>query len=371
ITDFYNGDYRFGPAIDYRQVLRYYEENAALVRLDAPQTAINERSLDYRIEEDIYAGYGMVSLAIGDLTAIGGVRVERTEGRYDAFSIRGATGITPLTFDKKYTDILPSVHLNYRPRPDVILRAAWTNTIGRPNYDASVPTFGDDGAGNGVAGNPDLEPYKSMGLDLSFEYYPDTDSIFSVGVFYKKLEDPIFTRTLRPASFNGVPLLSLSQPQNAEKGELLGVEVNLQRRFTFLPAPFDGLGASLNGAYIDSEVTVPERESEKIPFFRQSDFIANASLFFERGGFEARVAVNYRDDFIENVGTSIASDVYQKARTVIDARASYQVTRALTVFGSLSNLNEAPLAFYQTSRNQIFSREIYSFNGDVGVSLHF
>ncbi|WP_375428957.1 TonB-dependent receptor domain-containing protein, partial [uncultured Sphingomonas sp.] len=370
ITDFYNGDYRFGPAIDYRQVLRFYEENAALVRLDAPQTAINERSLDYRIEEDIYAGYGMVSLAIGDLTAIGGVRVERTEGRYDAFSIRSATGITPLTFDKKYTDVLPSVHLNYRPRPDVILRAAWTNTIGRPNYDASVPTFAEDN-GAGTAGNPDLEPYKSLGFDLSAEYYPDTDSIFSVGLFYKRLENPIFTRTLRNTSFAGVPLLTLSQPQNADRGELFGIEANLQRRLTFLPAPLDGFGVSVNGTYVTSDVTVPGREDEDIPFFRQSDFTANASLFFEHGGFEARVAVNYRDDFIENVGASTASDVYQKARTVIDARASYQVTRALTVFGSLSNLNEAPNTFYQTNRDQIFSREIYSFNGDVGVSLRF
>lgn len=370
IDDFYNGDYRFGPAIDYRQVLHYYEENAGLVRLDAAQTAINERSVDYDIREDIYAAYTMASVSLGDFTAIGGVRVEITDGRYDAFSIRQATGITPLTFNQDYTHVLPSVHLNWRARPDVLLRAAWTNTLGRPNYDATVPTFQED-AGIGSAGNPDLESYESMGLDFSAEYYPDTDSIFSLGVFYKKLENPVFTRTIQNTSFAGVPLLRLSQPQNADEGELFGVEANLQRRLTFLPAPLDGFGVSVNGTYVTSDVTVPGREDEDIPFFRQSDWIANASIFYERNGFEARFAVNFRDDFIEFVGTSTASDIYQKARTTMDARISYEFSPGLVVFGSLSNLNEAPLTFYQTTKDQTFAREIYSFNGDFGISIRF
>ncbi len=368
--DFYKGDYQFGPAIDYRRVLDFYDANPALVMIDAPTTAFNERSLDYRVDEKIYAGYGMASVVVGDLNAIGGVRVERTEGRYDAFSLR-ASGITPLSFDKGYTYFLPSVHLNYRPRTDFTLRGAWTNTIGRPNYDAQVPTFTEDSNGTGVAGNPDLDPYAAMGLDLSAEYYPDSDTIFSLGAFYKRVKNPIFTRTIQNTSFAGVPLLSLAQPQNADSGELLGLEANLQRRFTFLPSPFDGFGASVNGTYVTSDVIVPGRESEDIPFFGQSDFLANATLFYERGGFEARVAVSYRDDFIVNVGGSTASDVYQQARTVIDARLSYAIDGGIEVFGSLSNIGEAPNTFYQTNANQIFSREIYSFTGDFGVSLRF
>ena len=39
------------------------------------------------------------------------------------------------------------------------------------------------------------------------------------------------------------------------------------------------------------------------------------------------------------------------------------------MFGSLSKINAAPLAYYQTVRRQTYSRQIYSFNADFGVSV--
>jgi len=107
-----------------------------------------------------------------------------------------------------------------------------------------------------------------------------------------------------------VPLLS--QPQNADGGELFGIEANLVKRITFLPAPCDGLGVSANLIYFDSSVTVPWREDEDIPFFRQSDWIAGGALFYENGPLEARLAVDYCDDYIVNIG-SIASDIYNSS----------------------------------------------------------
>lgn len=377
-ADFYQGDYQYGPTIDYPAFVEFFRANPNLFTLNAASTFINDRNVDYHIHEKIYAGYAMGELRFGDLTAIGGIRVERTDARYSAFAIRDADGdgtiepsdIQPLTFDNEYTDVLPSVHLNYRPMQDVVIRAAWTNTLGRPDYDASVPTFEEDG-GEGTAGNPDLQPFRAMGLDLSVEYYPDAESILSAAIFYKRIKNPIFTRTIQETSFAGIPLTSLSQPQNADDGYILGIEANVQRRFTFLPAPFDGLGVSFNATYTTSEVTVPGREDENIPFFRQSDWIANAALFYEKGPFEARFAVNYRDDYIVNIGSSTESDIYNQARTVFDARANYRIREGVEVFSSVSNFGDTALTFYQTTPDQIFSRQIYSLNADFGVSLSF
>ena len=376
--DFYEGEYVFGPAIDYRGVLDFFDANPSLLALDEVTTAFNDLASDYDINEKIYAGYAMASVELGDLTAIGGARVEHTDGRYDAFAIRDTdqdgtlelADVTALSFGKEYTHVLPSVHLTYRPMPETVLRAAWTNTIGRPNYDATVPTFEEED-GDGTAGNPDLEPYTSMGLDLSAEYYPGADSILSLAVFYKKIENPVFTRTIRDTSFAGVPLLSLSQPQNADEGELFGIEANLVTRFTFLPAPFDGLGVSANATYVDSSVTVPGREDEDIPFFRQSDWIAGGALFYEKGPFEARVAISYRDDYIVNIGSSIASDIYNKSRFVLDARTSYRILEQVEVFVSASNLTDETLSFYQTTPDQTYSRQIYGINADFGISARF
>lgn len=378
IDNFYDGDYRFGPAMDYEGTLAFFfQDNPALLQLNEAATGFNDRAIDYSLNEKIYAGYAMASLDLGDLTTIGGVRIERTEGTYDAFAIRDTDGdgtitvsdIAPLSFDTAYTHVLPSIAVNYRPQPEIAIRAAWTNTIGRPNYSDIVPTFEEED-GAGAAGNPNLEPYTSMGLDLSAEYYPDAESVFSLAVFYKDIQNPIYTQRILDTTFAGVELLSLSQPQNATDGELFGIEANVVRRLSFLPAPLDGLGISANVTFVDSNVNVPERTDE-LPFFRQSKWIAGGALFYEKGPFEARVAISHRDAYLEGVGNSTASDFYSEARTVLDARISYRLLEAVEIFTSASNINEEPLTTYQSVPSQIVGREAYGVNVDFGFSASF
>ncbi|WP_417622514.1 TonB-dependent receptor [Parasphingorhabdus sp.] len=378
IANFYDGDYRFGPAMDYTGTLDYFfQQNPGSLVLNEEATGFNDKASDYSINEKIYAGYLMASLELGDLTAIGGARIERTEGTYDAFAIRDTDGdgsitvsdITPLSFDQNYTHVLPSLSLNYRPMPNVAIRAAWTNTIGRPNYSDVVPTFEEED-GEGEAGNPGLEPYTSMGLDFSAEYYPDAESIFSLALFYKHIKNPVYTQRLVDTSFAGIDLLGLSQPQNATDGELLGIEANAVRRLTFLPAPFDGLGISANVTFVDSNVNVPGR-TDDLPFFRQSKWIGGGALFYEKGPIEARVALNYRDSYLTSVGGSSATDRYAAGRTVLDARLSYRVMKGVEFFGSVSNITEEPLIGYQAVRNQITAREAYGVNVDFGFSASF
>ena len=378
IANYYDGDYRFGPGMDYQGVLDYFfTDNPDLLELQEDTTAFNELSSDYRVSEQIYAGYTMASIEFGDLTAIGGVRIEHTEGTYDAFAIRDTDGdgnievsdIAPLSFDTSYTHVLPSLLLNYRPSRDLALRAAWTNTIGRPNYSAVVPTFEEED-GEGAAGNPDLEPFTSMGLDFSAEFYPDAESIFSLAVFYKNIKNPIYTQRILNTTFAGVDLLSLSQPQNATEGNLYGIEANVVRQLTFLPAPLDGFGISANVTFVDSDVEVPGRD-DKLPFFRQSSWIIGTALFYEKGPFEARIAMDYRDEYLVGVGGSAATDSYVGERTVFDARIAYMIMDGIELFSSVSNIGEEPLVEYQGIPSQIEGREAYGLNVDFGFSARF
>lgn len=379
VEDYFGGKYAFGPAMDYNGVMDYFfTQNSGMLELDAERTAFNDKSSDYHINEQIYAGYGMVSLDFGDLTAIGGIRVEHTSGKYNAFAIRDTDGdgkievsdIAPLTFKKEYTHVLPSITLNYRPRPEVVIRGAWTNTIGRPNYSDVVPTFEEEDR-EGEAGNPNLQPYTSMGLDLSAEYYPDADTVFALAAFYKHIKNPIYGQTIYDTTFAGVDLVSLSQPQNADSGELFGIEANMTTRFAFLPQPLDGFGISANVTYVDSSVDVPGREGDDLPFFRQSKWLASGALFYEKGPFEARFAVSYRDSYLTGVGGSADFDSYTKGRTVLDARIGYRIFEGVEVFGSVSNIGEAPLVGYQGVANRITSREEYGLNVDFGISAKF
>ncbi|QYU68943.1 TonB-dependent receptor [Leptolyngbya sp. 15MV] len=376
--DFFNAGYVFGPRVDYRGMLDLIRSDPSLFAPTSEFELINDFNLDYTITEKIYAGYAMGSVELGALTVLGGVRVERTDARYSAFAVFDADGdgvvepsdISPLTGRNRYTDVLPSLHLKYAPGRDWQVRAAWTNTIGRPNYDQAVPTFAESDEA-GVAGNPDLQPFRAMGLDLSAEFYPDQDSIVSAALFYKRIENPIFNRTTFDVRFNNLDLEQLTRPENADSGWLLGLEANLQYRFAFLPSPLDGLGFSLNGTYVKSEVTVFGREDENIPFFRQSKWIANGALFYEKGPFEARVALSYRSPYLESIGGNADEDVYFDRRTQWDAKASYRITDSLELFGSVSNFTTTSRREFQGISSRRLAEELYGPTFNFGVSANF
>ncbi|MBB4858713.1 hypothetical protein HNO88_002039 [Novosphingobium chloroacetimidivorans] len=81
-----------------------------------------------------------------------------------------------------------------------------------------------------------------------------------------------------------------------------------------------------------------------------------------------------RTGYIENVGSpaqGTAGDIYEAGRTGLDARLGYQLLEGVEVFGSVSNIADAPLAYYQTTRRQKYSRETYGINADFGVSARF
>ena len=150
---------------------------------------------------------------------IGGVRVEKTKSDYSAFDVSLNDGDpeadpTAVTGSKNYTNTLPGLQMRMNVSDSVIFRAAWTNTIGRPSYESTVPfrifdveeDEDDPGVFEGEieTGNSDLDPLESMNLDTSFEWYLEPAGILSVGLFYKDIDNPIFTRfqTLEDEEFD-------------------------------------------------------------------------------------------------------------------------------------------------------------------------
>jgi outer membrane receptor protein involved in Fe transport len=91
----------------------------------------------------------MISVDFGSTTVLGGVRVEYTDAIYNATLIDFDAGdpfLSEQVQDRtNYIDYLPSLHVTFRPRDNVIVRAAWTNTIGRPDFEDVVPVFEIDG----------------------------------------------------------------------------------------------------------------------------------------------------------------------------------------------------------------------------------
>lgn len=384
------GRYDFGRGVDYRAAQDFFEANqGSFERSDADSIA-ESFGVDYRVKEEVTAAYLMGTLNTGRATWIAGMRMERTENDFSAFNIEFLDGDAvsdppeQVTGDKSYTNWLPGLQMNLEMRDDLLLRAAWTNTIGRPSYEQNVPfrifeteeVEGEPGVFEGAieAGNPDLDPLESMNFDVSLEWYLQPAGIVAVGLFYKDIDNPIFSRiqVLEGVDFEGrfYSELEVERALNARNGEIFGIELNYQQQFVFLPNPLDGFGVQLGYTWTDSEADTFDRD-DKVPFFLQSDDILSVSLFWAKYGFEARLGYAYRSEYLDSVGDSADTDLYVDSHGQLDFKASYQMTPKVNMFVQMQNLTGEPLRYFSGDRSRMAENEFYSWNATAGMSVKF
>jgi TonB-dependent receptor len=364
--------------------------NASLFELNAAATAINEVESDSDNLERILAGYVMGTTEFGRVSLLAGVRIEhtRTESRRYELSENEDTedvDVTDRTFGNSYTNVLPAIVLKADAARNLVLRAAWTNTIGRADYEelagfralqyepTSTPNVYE---GSLSEGNPGLKPYKASNLDISTEYYFPFGGLVSAGAFRKRIDDPIYEFNVneRDFTFEGLFFaeLEMSQDRNAEAGTLRGVEFSYSQPLFFLPRPFDGLGITANAAFIDSEVEVPGREGEKLPFFGQSDKVFNVIPYFRRGPLELRLAWTYRGEYLSEIGGEPFEDRYGDVRETIDLTGRYTfLADRLQLFAQLRNVTNEPEVGFQGIRSRYDVHTLTGRTFSIGLSANY
>lgn len=388
-SDFYCSEkcYDFGPRMLYPSLEGFYDQNSAGFEEDPADTIVESYGVDFEVDEKVTAGYVMGTMDIGRATVIAGVRYEHTDTNFSAYDLIFIDGDpedpAPVSGGKSYDHWLPNLQVRYALTDNVLLRGAWTNTLGRPSYEVNAPfrifeiEEDDPGVfeGQAEAGNPNLEPLESSNLDLALEWYMESGGILAVGLFYKDIDKPIFTRIslLENTDFEGrfFSELEVETTDNADTGEIKGIEFNYQQQFLGLPEPFNGFGVSLNYTYTDSEANIFGRE-DALPFFLQSDHIGNAVVFFERSGFEARLAYTYYSTYLDSVGDDASQDYYFDDRGQLDFKASYAITEHWSTYAEWKNITDEPLRFTSGRRsNRLAENEIYGWDIVAGVSLRF
>ncbi|MGH1558896.1 TonB-dependent receptor domain-containing protein [Caulobacter segnis] len=153
---------------------------------------------------------------------------------------------------------------------------------------------------------------------------------------------------------------------NAGPGYIRGIELSAQKDFKELPAPFDGLGVYANASFIDSRVliNVPGRPDSHVPFFNQADKIFNLQAYYERGGFQGRVAYSYQGKATSSsFGVNPDLDTYRDPRKSIDARVSYRFSDGVQIalagqnLGNPANINRRKQEGFNISSYEVFGRE--------------
>lgn len=348
--------------------------NTALLPLDAATTLTNATIADFQLKERVAAGYVMANLKFGALTVTPGVRYERTSLSITGYQLQGTT-VLPASRTNHYGDWLPSLIVRIAPSHDTIFRLAYSKSLGRPEYSTLSPGGSIDSANAAVSqGNPDLKPYRSDNLDATAEWYFAKGGLLSFGVFAKFIKNPIFSQVtvLRNTVYNGVsyPTLSITQPLNADKGDIVGIEAQYQQQFTFLPGLLSGLGLSLTGTLTNSTLHLPDGRSSTFP--QQSRYLYGAELFYQKGPVEASVAYHNTGHSLLAIGSPAYNDQYNNDLRRLDAKASVAVWRDVRVFFEAQNLTDEPTRQYQAGNpNWLIQNERYGRTFYGGVSMKF
>jgi TonB-dependent receptor len=345
------------------------------LRTDAVNTRVQQIDNDAYVRERISAGYLMGTAEVGRLTAVTGVRVERTRSDAEFWELDENSrnpAATRFTFptaltsrSNAYTNVLPAAILKLDLRRGLVLRAAYTSTIARPQFtqlasytranyipDPTVPNAFD---GTVTDNNPTLKPYESTNLDLAAEYYPPAGGQLAVGLFRKSIDNPIYTyrSTERDVAYDDrqFTILRYSQQRNGDAGRLGGVELSWAQPLYFLPGLLNGLGVTSNLAFITSELTIAGRD-ETLPFVGQPDRVLNLIPYYQRGPFEVRFAYARRSGFLAAV-TAPGFDRFTAARETMDVTLRYQLRGpALELIGTARNLSNSPEVGYQGNVSQ-------------------
>jgi len=336
----------------------------------------------YDQKEKIFAGYVSGQVEVGMLTIVGGLRVENYKlNNSGTASIQeegaAAAVLTPLTVKQNYTDLFPSLNLRLDATDNLVLRLAGQRGVSRPAYGAiRVGASINDTTFPGTisGGNPGLKPEYTWGVDASVEYYLPGNGILSVAGFYRWVDDVFFQRQ-QPVGTDAFDTPGtdrsdylLTSTFNGENGKLYGVEFNFQNQFAFLPSPFDGLGFQGNLTLLDGSFDVPAVGSlpaqTGIAFQGMSNTIANASLFYEKYNFSARVSYQWRSHWLDTLG-GLGSGEYRDGYGNLDVSLRYAVTDNFTLFADLANLTDEIYVAYDgtterpTEVEQIGSRYLF------------
>ena len=329
---------------------------------------------NYQADEDITAGYLQWTQDLSDkFRFIVGARYESTTFDYSGNNVEfnedgDFVGATPISDSKSYGNFLPAIHLRYALNPDFVIRAAWTNSLARPNYYDLVPynlVVAEDE--EIFRGNPDLEPTTSTNLDLMAEYYFQSVGLVSFGAFYKNIDNFVYTSITQEGDND------VFQPQNSGTGTISGFEVAAQRQLDFLPGILKGIGVYVNYTYNSSDVNGIASEDgdvrEGLDLPGTADHLFNSSLSFETTKFIIRASINYSSDYIDEVADDSFFDRYYDEQFFLDVNASYAITKNWRVFAEANNLTNQPLRYYQGIESRTMQLEYYGPKYNLGVKF--
>jgi len=373
--------------ISGQKMFQLYQRNPSWFVLDEAQVHQDFVNNSRKLRETITSGYVRTDTRLIDnrLWVIAGVRYERTDDKgagplndITAQYQKNANGTLvdsnpnlagiqrvllsndPLVLrklryqeraavsERTYDGFFPSVNASFNLSENLILRAAFAKTIGRPNINFIIPGTSisepDVATPTITVNNTGLKPWSATSYDLSLESYHIKDGFGSIGVFRKSVKDffGVVSTAATPALLEQYGLESdpslltyqINTRTNAGDAEIDGLELSYRQSLTFLPHWARGLQVFVNYTKL------------KLGGNNTSDFSGynpetiSGGVNFLRGRFGIKTTISMLDDVRTGAVAASATVApntfnYQAARTRIGVNATYSLSRRYSLYASV------------------------------------
>jgi len=353
----------------------------------------------WEVSEKLSTAYIMAKLdheLSADVNLRGNVGVQVVHTQQSSDSNAFVTAAVPIHDGTNYNDVLPSANLVFGFPAGQKLRVGLARELVRArmdqldvSYDYSYSTAAPF-IPTATGGNARLAPWRANAVDLSYEKYFENRAIISVAGFYKKLTSYIYDITnpfdftaqnaaaspSNPCFNNNVATPCPEQatglmtaPQNGTGGRVDGVELAFSVPGELFWDALEGFGASGSVSQTASSIAIPGQvagtNAQNITLPGLSKTVWQATVYYERAGFSARLATTYRSNYIGEI-TDFAGDralEYVRHEQISAFQTGYDFQqgplRGFGVVFQIDNLTNTPFIDYAAVASRVRDYETY------------
>ncbi len=305
----------------------------------------------YSASNSLLAAYAMASVPFSEKVKLdAGVRMENNLQKlnsYDDFSS------TPVIVNNQVNRLLPSANLSYNFTQKMLVRAAYGETLNRPEFRELAPfSFYDFNFNFLYFGNPNLKTAKIQNLDVRWELYPGKNELITIGGFYKNFINPIESLVDVNSPGGGLKNVTFA---NAESAKSYGIEVEIKKSLSGLTGStlLSNINVMFNVTLIKSNIVIPPslaggREAER-PMQGQAPYVVNAGIFYTSAptGWQVNLLYNVVGKNIAFVGNNNYPDVYLMPRNILDLNFNKRLNERFNLKGGINDILNQPIQFLQ------------------------